>query len=188
LEYTDFINNEDEDIVQTKNQEITDDRIAAGIKSISNKNATLLLFWIELYRRSKDTMQAVKELKYNYSLEHLMPQKWEEYWSAVPVYNESGAEETDKEKAKLIRYQMIYSLGNMTLLNSRLNTSLRNYIFEKKIEGEPRKKGIRHYSELWITKDDILNKYDNGEKVWNEVSILKREEALCTELIEIWSS
>ncbi len=181
----DFINNES--IVQTKSQEITADQIAAGIKSISNKNATLLLFWIELFRRSQDTKQAVKELKYNYSLEHLMPQKWQQFWSKVPVYNESDEIETDNEKAKLIRNQKIYSLGNMTLLNSRLNTSLRNYIFERKIEGEGRKKGIRHYSELWITKDDILDKYDNGEKIWNEVSILKREKALCAELINIWN-
>ncbi len=106
----------------------------------------------------------------------------------MPVYNERGIEETDHEQAKLIRNQMIYSLGNMTLLNSRLNTSLRNYVFERKIEGEGRKKGIRHYSELWITKDDILAKYDSGEKDWNESSILKREKKLCNELIEIWNN
>lgn len=181
----DFINNES--ILQTKNQEITNDQIAAGIKSISNKNATLLLFWIELYRRWKDAKQAVKELKYNYSLEHIMPQKWEEYWHDVPIYNENGEVENDQEKAKSIRYSKIYSLGNMTLLNSRLNTSLRNYIFERKIEGEGRKKGIRYYSELWITKADIIDRYDSGEKIWNELSIAKREKALYEELIEIWA-
>ncbi len=182
----DFIKNET--IVQSKSQEVTDDQIKAGIESISNKNATLLLFWIELHRRNIDSKQAVKELKYNYSLEHLMPQKWEEFWSDVPVFDENGAEVSGQEKAKLIRYEKIYSLGNMTLLNSRLNTSLRNYIFERKIEGEGRKKGIRHYSELWITKHDILSKYDNGETVWNEVSIFEREKTLCAELIEIWNN
>ncbi|GEM_PF-3472404 len=126
----------------------------------------LLKFIYELF-----TPKMKRELKYNYSLEHIMPQKWEEYWHVVPVYNETGVEETDHEKAKSIRYSKIYSLGNMTLLNSRLNTSLRNFIFKRKIEGEGRKKGIRHYSELWITKSDIIDKYDNGEKIWNEVSI-----------------
>lgn len=182
----DFIDNET--LLQAKSQEVNNVQIANGIKSISNKNATLLLFWIELYRRSIDTKQAVKELKYNYSLEHLMPQKWEEYWNTVPVYNELGQIETDQEKAKTIRYGKVYSLGNMTLLNSRLNTSLRNYVFERKIEGEGRKKGIRHYSELWITKDDILDRYDNGEKEWNEISISQRENNLCAELIEIWNT
>lgn len=180
----DFI--KDEEIVQTLNNECTNDKISLGVKSMPNKNANLLLFWIELYRRYKDTKQSVKELKYNYSLEHLMPQKWEEFWANVPVYNNDGVEEKNPEAAKAIRYSAVYSLGNMTLLNSRLNTSLRNYVFERKIEGDKRKKGIRHYSELWITKDDILSKYDSGDTGWNEISILQREKALCSELIEIW--
>jgi hypothetical protein len=182
----DFINNEN--ALNDKNNEIQNDDIAEGISSISNRNAALILFWIELHRRHIDTKQAVKELKYNYSLEHLMPQKWEEYWSNVPVYDENGIEEKDFDKAKVIRYKKIYSLGNMTLLNTRLNISLRNYVFERKIEGEGRKKGIRHYSELWITKQDILDKYDDGDIDWNEKSITEREKALCIEIIKIWNS
>jgi hypothetical protein len=67
-----------------------------------------------------------------------------------------------------------------------LNISLRNYSFERKIEGEGRKKGIRNYSDLCITKNDILDKYDSGIKIWNEISITQRENSLCNEIIEIW--
>jgi hypothetical protein len=181
-----FIDNETQ--VKIKVDSVTLEQIKSGIKSISNKNATIVLFWIELFRRKKDAKQSIKELKYNYSLEHLMPQKWEEYWSSVPVVDDTGSPITESDLAKQIRYGKIYSIGNMTLLNSRLNTSLRNYIFERKIEGEGRKKGIRHYSELWITKADIIDKYDSDDKIWNEVSIAKREKALGDELIEIWAN
>lgn len=181
----DFIGNEAQ--VKVKADAVTQAEIESGIKSISNKNATIVLFWIELYRRNNDTKQSVKELKYNYSLEHLMPQKWEEHWSAVPVVDDEGNPISDSDLAKQVRYGKIYSLGNMTLLNSRLNTSLRNYVFERKVEGEGRKKGIRHYSELWITKNDILAPYDSGTKTWNESSILSREKSLAGEIKIIWN-
>lgn len=182
----DFIDNEAQ--VKTKADAVSQAQIQAGIKSISNKNATIVLFWIELFRRNKDVKQSVKELKYNYSLEHLLPQKWEEHWASIPVVDDAGNAIADPETAKQVRYSKVYSIGNMTLLNSRLNTSLRNYIFSKKIEGDGRKKGIRQYSELWITKADIIDRYDRGETVWNEASITQRENALCCELLDIWKS
>jgi hypothetical protein len=74
----------------------------------------------------------------------------------------------------------------MTLLNSSLNTSLRNYIFERKIEGEGRKKGIQLYADLSITKIDILSNYDKGDKVWDEKKINDRTNSLAKEVLAIW--
>ncbi len=171
------------------NQRITEqsnDDIINGLSSISNKNATLLLFWVELYRRTQDNKQSIKELKYNYSLEHIMPQKWEQFWSNVDVVDITSKVITDKEAAKRERYQKIYSIGNMTLLNSSLNISLRNYVFSRKIEGEGRIKGIRHYADLGITRFDILDNYDNGNKVWNEQNINERTTSLANDILKIW--
>ncbi|HMH32153.1 MAG TPA: DUF262 domain-containing HNH endonuclease family protein [Puia sp.] len=172
--------------IDQKLAEQSDNDIINGLSNISNKNANLLLFWVELYRRSQDSKQSVKELKYNYSLEHLMPQKWEEYWSNVDVYDMNSNIIIDREAAKKERYSKIYSIGNMTLLNSSLNTSLRNYEFTKKIEGEGRKRGIRHYADLGITKFDILDNYDNDDKVWNEVKINQRTSSLANDIMKIW--
>ena len=179
-----FINKENS--IDTKVAEISNDNILVGLSNISNKNATLLLFWIELYRRANDNKQSVKELKYNYSLEHIMPQKWEEYWSSVEIVDTNSAIITDKELAKRERYSKIYSIGNMTLLNSSLNTSLRNFEITRKIEGEGRKKGIRHYADLGITRIDILDAYDNVSKVWNEKNINERTIKLATDIQMIW--
>ncbi|MCX8473368.1 MAG: DUF262 domain-containing HNH endonuclease family protein, partial [Sediminibacterium sp.] len=176
----------DNSTIDTKLAEQTNDEVKNGLTSIVNKNATLLLFWIELYRRENDNKQSLKELKYNYSLEHLMPQKWEEYWNKVAVVDAVGNAITDEEVAKRERNLKIYQIGNMTLLNSSLNTSLRNYEFDKKIKGEGRKKGIKDYADLGITKFDILTPYESGDKVWNEKKIFDRTESLATDIIKIW--
>ena len=176
----------DNSTVEAKILEETDSEVLDGLSSISNKNATLLLFWVELYSRANDSKQSVKELKYNYSLEHVMPQKWEEYWSNVDVLDNSSNIITDRELAKRERYSKIYSIGNMTLLNSSLNTSLRNYEFSRKIEGEGKKRGIRHYADLGITRFDILDVYDSGNKVWNEKKISDRTTSLANDILTIW--
>jgi hypothetical protein len=69
-----FIN--DENAIENRLKAINDDQIKTELEYIGNKPATLLLFWIELYRRYFDVKQSVKELKYNYSLEHIMPHAW----------------------------------------------------------------------------------------------------------------
>jgi len=172
--------------VEEKINEISDDEIKNGMYNIGNKNATLLLFWIELYRRANDKKQSVKELKYNYSLEHIMPQKWEQYWSTIPVVDASGNIIENVDQAKQERYTKIYEIGNMTLLNSSLNTSLRNYEFHRKINGEHRKKGIKDYADLGITRFDLVIPFENGDTIWNEQKIRSRTIALTNDVLEIW--
>lgn len=172
--------------IDTKLNEISNDEVIEGLQNIKNKNAALLLFWIELKRRNDDVKQSVKELKYNYSLEHILPQSWEEHWSTVPVYDEKNAIIGNSDEAKKVRYKKLLSIGNMTLLNSRLNSSLRNYKFERKVEGEGRKRGIRDYSDLWITKEDITENYNKGQKTWDERRINERTKNLSQEILNIW--
>jgi len=166
-------------------EEITKEDIEIGLKKVPNKLASLILFWIELYRRHKEKRSDILELKYTYSLEHIMPAKWREYWNfdRVPHPN-SNLSGIDKEKD---REEKVYWLGNMTLLRSRLNTSLRNYDFERKINGEGRKKGIRHYADLLITKD-IIEKFDEGDKTWNEGKVENRTKELMNIFLEIWGN
>lgn len=180
----DFISNPS--ALDAKLAEVDDRSVADGLRSIANKDAALILFWIELKRRHDDRKQSVEELKYNYSLEHLMPQKWEEYWRSVAFVDDAGNMLPEDEEAVKHRQRCIYSLGNMTLLNSSLNTSLRNYDFERKITGEGRKKGIRAYADLSITRDDILVPFERGEKIWNERSIAERTRRLTEEFLQIW--
>jgi hypothetical protein len=167
--------------------EMSDDNFKLALQNINNKSATLLLFWVELYRRKKDNRYDHDELKYTYTLEHIMPQKWEEFWSKVPVIDKDGKVITDPRQAKSYRNGIIYSIGNMTLLKSSLNTSLRNYDFKRKVEGEGRKSGIRAYAELGITKLDIMGPFESGNQTWDETKIRKRTEEITADALAIWS-
>nr|SPS05748.1 conserved protein of unknown function [Candidatus Nitrotoga fabula] len=173
-------------LAKTMLNEILDEQILTGLTNINNKYAALILFWVELKRRNTDNMQSVKELKYNYSLEHIMPQKWEEHWSSVPYVDEAGEPLDDPDAAKNKRYSYVYHIGNMTLLNSSLNTSLRNYVFDHKMNGEGKKKGIKDYADLSITRDDIVKPYEDGDVVWNERKIFIRTASLHKEIVCIW--
>ena len=73
----------------------------------------------------------------------------------------------------------------MTLLKSKLNTSIRNYTLDKKINGEGNKKGIKEYIELTITNRDIIEYY-NKNKIWNEKTIFDRTAKLAQELMQCW--
>jgi uncharacterized protein with ParB-like and HNH nuclease domain len=164
---------------------ISRDDIIKSLQSISDKLATWLLFWIELYRRFRSERYDYGCLTYNYTLEHIMPKKWDTHWKDVAVVDDEGAVITDEKVAKQHRDSKIQSLGNMTLLKGKLNSELQNYSFTKKMDGSENHKGIKHYAELGITKD-IVKKYDDGEKNWNEQTINARTEELANDILKIW--
>ena len=134
----------------------------------------------------------MKELHYNYTLEHILPQTWEANWKTVDVYDEDCKTIiSDVNKAKKFRYERLYSIGNMTLLSGPLNSSVSNYDFERKIIGVPKqgrkreKKGMKDYNELSLAKE-ILEPYNNGDKIWDERKIIPREKKLHDEIVKIW--
>ena len=164
---------------------ISNDEIFTGLSKIKNREATLILFWIELKRRYDSKKYDLKELKYDYTLEHILPQKWEENWSDLPYVNAKG-ERIDEIEGRINRQKMVYSIGNMTLLTGKLNTSIQNNKFKVKMEGSPKRKGVKAYAELSITSIDIVEKIYNAHKEWNEYQCLLRQIDLTKEILDIW--
>jgi|JI6StandDraft_1071083.scaffolds.fasta_scaffold07608_1 hypothetical protein len=181
----DFINDHKAIVVKTNDISITD--FYNGLKSISNKSASILLFWIELYRRYNDKKFSIRDLKYDYTLEHIMPQKWEEYWTTFPRLLDYNNNPLPADQLRLNRTEKIYYIGNMTLLTSSLNTSLRNYEFIRKMNGEGKKRGIKVYADLSITLVDIVEKFDKGDIIWDELKIQDRTSTLTDEICKIWN-
>jgi hypothetical protein len=167
--------------------ETTDDHFTEGLRNISNKNAALILFWVELLRRHDDPKFDTKDLKFNYSLEHIMPQKWEEHWPLPEKKNVDG-KAMSIEEAKKDRNEKVDWIGNMTLLTSSLNSALRNYDFDKKVIGDGQKRGMKAYAALSITKDDIVAKFEMGDNLWDEDKIIRRTEKLSEEISQIWGT
>lgn len=181
-----FINDKEGVEIQRRLKDFTLVALRSGISTgVSNKLGNVLLFWIELKRRL-DPKYETKTLQYVYQLEHIMPQKWEDNWKDVVYVDENGNILPDNEKSKADRYIKIYSLGNMTLLNGRLNASIGNKDFKTKMEGMGRKKGVIKYSSLSVTKDDLVEKIYRQNKQWNEQTIIEREKYLGDEIISLW--
>ncbi|OHU83337.1 hypothetical protein BKN38_05465 [Helicobacter sp. CLO-3] len=145
------------------------DSVKEWLCNITNSNAKLILFWIELYRQHKEKDYKDKiGLEYAYTLEHLMPQKWQEHWGDIGKNN---------EKAE----SLIYQIGNMTLLRSKLNTALSNLDWQTKLHGDGKARNyIGKNADLLITRE-LLNK-----KEWDENEIKKRTEQFIKDFIEIW--
>jgi len=170
-------------------RELLDDN--AVIKALcnvpSNKIATLLLFWIELYRRANDSKFDLKDLKYTYSLEHIMPQSWENNWGIDKVKVVTADTEKlieDEENAREVRRAAIYEIGNMTILNRKLNSSLSNKTMKEKLDGNGRTKGMRRYASLDVAQE-VIKLFDDNDR-WNEKIIRDRTKKIYNEFIKIW--
>ena len=139
-----------------------DEEIKEALLEIDNKRASLVLFWIELYN-CRSEKNDISELQYTYTLEHLMPQAWQENWSNVGKNEETANE-------------LIYQIGNMALLKSKLNTAIQNNNWDKKREE------IQKHAMLKITQEVIKN------RVWNKSKIEERSEKIFNDFLEIWQN
>lgn len=179
---------QEENLVLTKANEISNEEILAGIQKMNNKDASIILFWLEL-SRIKNEENDISKLQDCYTLEHIMPQSWRENWSDVPVKDDNDIIIQDAAAADIRRTRLIFSIGNMTLVTSKFNISLRNYNFKRKIEGDGDKHGYMDRSALTITTKDIIEDVYEKNKdnpIWDEYQIYLREQKLGKEIINIW--
>lgn len=158
------------EIMKSYGDDLKKEKVILWLNNISNKDAKIILFWIELCRefQEKDYKDKANGLCYVYELEHLMPIKWNKYWSEVA--------NTDEEANKLI-----YQIGNMTLLKGKLNNEIKNREWNIKLNGNKKARNfIRKNADLCINKEllDI--------KVWDKNEIEKRTQEFIEDFFKIW--
>ncbi len=99
----------------------------------------------------------------SYVIEHLLPQSWQLNWPLV-------------DKSEEEREVLLQTLGNLTLLTTKLNSSISN--------------GPWKLKNAELTKHDVLlmNKQiqEAGADGWNEKSIIDRTSHLIDVIISIW--
>ena len=98
-------------------------------------------------------------------IEHIMPQKWHGNW---PLPKGPVAETTT------VREGLIQTVGNLTILTGKMNSSLSNGPWAKK------RKGLEAYSNLAINRELV------ALKAWDEESIRKRSLNIAKRVCEIW--
>jgi hypothetical protein len=144
----------------------TDGDFVAAFKSeaLSNQNSREILFLLALYHVSTGLADVTRLSLGNYSVEHMMPTKWEAHWL--------DREMNDQDKA--VRNKKIKTLGNLTLVTKRLNSAMQNSAWSNK------KQHLKKNSALRMTVD-----YLDKEK-WDEACIDERALHLSNAGVEIW--
>ena len=103
------------------------------------------------------------------TIEHVMPRAWKKYWSLGPA--------PDGVQAELDRERLLHSLGNLTLVNGRLNPKLSNAAWESKRDT------LAEHTVLHLNKD-LLNAYQDA--IWSEETIRERGAVLAEVVKRIW--
>lgn len=162
--------------VGEKEISISNIEVKNHLTQVKPDTAKMLLFLIELSRRNKNS--DIEALTYTYTLEHIMPQKWQMNWAVSEDMIEN-------------RQKHVGDLGNMTLLRGSLNSTVKNSDFITKIEGIPaegrrkKKEGYMGNTSLYIT-EEIVEQYRKGMTEWNEKTIDERRNRLSEEIITLW--
>lgn len=149
----------------------SDSQIKNGFREsrLTNQQARGVLYFIESkIRNSKKQSTRLLGIR-KFSLEHLMPKKWENHWGKL-----------QGEKAEA-RNAAVASLGNLAILAYSLNKSLRDRAWHEKLNGFGKSKGLKQYASGIETIQDALD-HDS----WDEKAIADRANRLCQHALEIW--
>jgi uncharacterized protein with ParB-like and HNH nuclease domain len=137
-----------------------------------NKQAAGILYFIESRIRNRRKHSTSLLGLDRYSLEHVMPKKWENNWGKVA---------NDEEKIK--RNRKLLTLGNLTIITSSLNSSIRDGSWDVKKNGKGNKAGLNQYASGLDTFSQYLTK-----STWDEQTISERADFLYEQAADIWSA
>lgn len=107
-----------------------------------------------------------QEAPVNLQIEHVMPQAWRNKW---PIADGDYETETRRDRA-------IHTIGNLTLVNGRLNICLSNGPWDKK------KKALAKHSVLFLNKHLV----QDAPQVWDEAAIEERARWLHASAVKVW--
>jgi len=156
-------------------QALVEQSLYSRIKPV--RRVKLLLEACELQRRMESggyaeiNEQEAPQLKMSLTVEHLMPQAWQENW-ALPL----DLSPDEHEQAEAEREAHVHRLGNLTLVTKRLNPSVGNSAWPGKCAA------LDAHSILHLNRDLVR---DHAE-YWNERTIDQRGATLAELIVEHW--
>ncbi len=149
----------------------TDSMLKDGFNKniIINQRAKGILYLIESLSRDDKHATALKGFNC-YSLEHLMPKKWNhETWPTISPFS-------DDDRNKILR-----TLGNLAIIPAKLNASISNKSWSIKKNGNTHKHGLNYYADGLVT----LN-YPLSLNIWDESTIAERANQLFMDAKKKW--
>ena len=133
---------------------------------LTRRRLRMVLTGIEEHLRTPkaESQEAPKDLH----IEHIMPQAWHEHWP-LPTG-------TDGVDAIAKRDRAVHTIGNLTLVNGRLNPSLSNAPWNKK------RRALAEHSVMFLNKRLV----NDGPETWDEQAIEARAKWLHARAVEVW--
>lgn len=155
------------------------DKVDAAFHSegrLSHLQARGILYLLEASLR--DDKDCTQLLGFNsYSLEHLMPQKWEGQW---PFDGD--------EQAKQERNDMLRTLGNLAIISQSLNASVSNSRWDIKKKGHEKQGRTRKKPGLEASAAGLRTmEKPLAADVWDEAAIAERADELAAVANEVWA-
>ena len=102
------------------------------------------------------------------SIEHVMPRGWRTHWPVDPEHSST--------EAVAHRDDVVHTMGNLTLVTKRLNSSASNRPWSEK------RAGLKEHSTLFLNKDLL----DHAPEQWDEDAILARGQRLYETALKVW--
>lgn len=129
-----------------------------------------------LYTSKVEALKIPKGL----SIEHVMPQTWEEHWplrrKRLDQTGEVELSEEELDEAKTLRNAHVHLLGNLTIVTQPLNAALSNAPWSRK------QKELNKHSKL-LLNSRLVEEYPS---LFDEASIEARGEFLAERVLAIW--
>ncbi len=158
---------------EREKEKIADEHFKSAFKFLSTNNnnfAKYVLTKIEAHLQGPEKITNSKEVH----LEHILPQtptKWIEAGFDVDNRNIDD---------------LIYSIGNMTLLNSSLNQSIKNDVFANKVGKYMKKENAEMEGSIFKITYTVHQEYQDEGRDWTVESIISRANYFAELATEIW--
>jgi len=147
-------------------------RVLPAYRRLGRGRLRMVLEAIEDHRRGWRGEQAglggERVARGKYVIEHVMPRKWTLHWP----HPEGSRREGERDA-------LIHTIGNLTLLTSRLNSKVSNGPW---LGDTGKKHGLEAHDVLLLNRELLKTAGDN----WTDGAILSRSEELAKSIIEIW--
>jgi hypothetical protein len=145
--------------------------------AITRARLRMLLEAIEDQYRTPKSEEPCSRGKF--TIEHVMPQGWREHWLLPPGSDETHATRRDR---------LVHTLGNLTLVNGRLNPAMSNRPWTDQEAAARVKAGKGKRSLLDEHSVLLLNRriVDGWPDTWSEEAIAARGRQLADAVITIW--
>ena len=142
-----------------------------GFRSEDNSVCRYILAKLHVHNAGPEQVPKSDEVH----VEHILPQNPRQWIAAGYSFGNSKPGDT------------IYSIGNMTLLNRKLNVAISNDVFDRKVGSYRRRESAGEEGTTFPMTFKIYEEFRAGNQTWSVERVAQRAEEWSRQAVEIWA-